>query len=169
MSHTPHSSRAFRPATLWDMTILRLFLAVSKVLPRRFHCRPLKVLSLILLKLPVNKRNPRVVKGPNRRTHPPSLIISLMHTLRTSIMVRLTVRGMFLSLLSSTRLCFSLDRLDRGLLETLLRNSLVVLVFNLRHLTTGVCINKQDTRITRAINTRSTNTNTLTVLDWVRA
>ena len=170
MNHILHSSRAFRPATLWgDMTILKLSLAVSKVLPQRFHRRPPKVLNLILLKLPVSRRNLPVVKGRNKRTHPLSLIISLMHTPRTSIMARLTVRDMFLSLSSSIQLCFSLDRPGRDLEEILLQNSPVMLVFSLRHLTMGVCINKQDTRIIKPINTRSTSINTLTVLGWVRA
>jgi hypothetical protein len=151
------------------MMISRLFLAVSKVLPQRFRRRLPKVRSLILLKLPANSRNLPVVKGPSRRILLPSLIIT-HPTLRINIMVRRTIPDMFLSLSSSTQLCFSLDPLGQDPLETLPRNSPVMLVFSLRQVITGVCINKQDTTIIRPIHTRSTNnTNTLTALVWAKA
>lgn len=162
MSHTPHSSRASLLAIPWGMMILRLFLV--KLLPPHFRRRLHKVLNLILLKRLINSRNLRVVKVLSKRIRPLSLIIFLTPTRRISITARLTVPDMFLSLSSNTPLSFSLDHLDQDPLVTLPPNSLVMLVFNLRHLITGVYINKQDTTITRHINIHNTNINTVIVL-----
>jgi hypothetical protein len=157
------------PAILSGMTISKLFLPVSKVLPRHFRRRELRGLNLIQLKRPANSRNPPVVKGLSRRIPPLCLIIILTPTLRISITVRLTVPDMFLSPSLSTQLCSSLDHLGLDPLVIPPRNSLAMLLFSLRPLTTGGCINKQDTTITSHISTRSTNINTPTALVWVKA
>lgn len=133
------------------------------MLPQPFRHQPRKVPNPILLKIPANNLNPQVAKGLSRRIRLLSLIISLTPTLRISITVRLTVPDTFLSLSSNTLLCFSLDPLGQDRLVIPPQSSLEVLVYNLRHLTMEVCINKQDTTNIKPTNIRSTNTPTALV------
>lgn len=144
------------------MKILKSTPVVSKVLPQHFHHRLPKDLKLKLL---ANNRNLlAVVKGLSRRIHLLSLIISLTHTLRISIMAHPTILDTFLNPSSSTPLSFNLDHLDQDPLVILRGNNPLMLAFSLRHLTTGACINKQDTTIIKHINTPSTNISTRRLL-----
>lgn len=159
MSRTPPSNRASLLATLSAMTILKLF-PVSKAPPQRFHHPLPKVLRR---RLPLNNRSPPVVKGPSKHIRHRCRITSHTRTLRTNIMVHLTVPDTFLSPLLSIQPSFNPGPLDQDQLVILLGNSPVMLVFNLRHRTMAVCTNKQDTMSTKHI-TRSTNINIRTVL-----